>query len=340
MSETSERRVRARAVFRSELPLRVLPSRAEEEGLHTTALMLAPRSEREKHEIVDELRRVATRYQNSVRQRANAVAKPNIGPTLRSIAKQSKDLSLSLNAPTVRSRIDAVLQALIVRPSEIGVDAIHAAAEVFEHVGDVLDANASHGEEDALAQADLRRTAAQAAALARMLLNLPMSCEWELVLLQQYEPMMPEPSVPADGAELLRELTLRVAKLALAASQLISQRRGPAPNTAQMIAVLELKSLFERQIGSPATHSAKSGRWYAGCPKSPFGLFAAEAFKIMELNKHRRRGLSDAITFAVWPSRASAKAASILVQRAERDRAARQALLNASLQTSRPPPHP
>ncbi len=338
MSETPEKRVRARAVFRSELPLRVVPARVEEDAVLKTARMLAPLSEREEHELACELMAVAKRYQNSVRLRAKMVARPHTGPTLRSLAEQSRSLWRSLTASTTEHHVTAVLAPLTVRSFEAGVDAINAAAEIFEHVSELLDADAPAGDDSPPLGADLSRTATKAATLASMLLNLPMRCEWELVLLQQYEPMMPEPSAMIDGAHLVRELTFNVSRLSLAASQLVSQRRGPSSNTPQMLAVLELKALFERRTRLPATHSAKSGSWYSGCPKSPFGLFAMEAFKLMESDRHRRRGLAEAITSAVWPSRDSARAASIPAQRAERRRAARGALVSASLQTSRPAP--
>jgi hypothetical protein len=342
MSGTPGKRTRARAVFRSELPLRVLPAVVEEQALHLAARMVAQPIQNDR-EIADELLRVATRYQNSVKLRANFVTKLAVGPTLRSLAAQSASLSQCLSERTVRHHVDTHLELLPVRNFEAGVDAIHAAAEIVEHVGDVLGVNASVGpslaNEVAHAETRLSRAAEIATVLARMLTNLPMRCEWELVLLQQYEVLMPAPSGKAEGAHFVRELTSNLTRHALAAAELISQIRGPSPNTPQMLAVLELKSIFERRTGSPATQSMKSGRTYSGRPESRFGLFATAAFNMMEPDERRRRGLSEAITSAVWPSRSCAKAIDVAAQANDREHAVYEALQKASLQTSRPRPH-
>jgi hypothetical protein len=302
--------------------------------------MLAP-SEQEERELVGELMRIAARYQNSVELRASMVTKPNIGPTLRSLAEQSVTLSQSLSDASTENHIAAVLAPLTVRSFKAGTDAIHVAAEVLEHVGEVLNRHvclrSDPGEQIAERWANMSRTAAQAETLARMLTNLPIRCEWELVLLQQYEALVPDPSSIVDRVQFVRELTSNLTRLCLAASELVSQKRGPDCNTPQMLAVLELKSVFERRAGLQATHSTKSGRAYSGRPESSFGVFATAAFEMMEPDARRRRGLSEAITFAVWPSRGFTKAADIPAQTADRELAIREALLKASVTNFSPP---
>jgi len=328
-------------MFRSELPLRVLPALVDEQALHAAARMVAQPNQDER-EIANELLRVATRYQNSVKLRASSVTRPNISPTLRSLAEQAVSLSQLLSERTISHYVDTHLELLAVRNFEPGVDAIHAAAEILEHVGDVLSVNASLGfsvaNKVAHAEAQLNRAAEIATLLARMLTNLPMNCEWQLVLLQQYEALMPALSGEAEGAHLVRELTSNLTRHALAAAELVSQIRGPGANTTQMLAVLELKSIFERRTGSPATHSMKSGRTYSGRPESSFGLFATAAIKMMEPDARRRRGLSEAIASAVWQGRSHSRSRDVSAQAIERERAVYAALRRASLQTSRPRP--
>lgn len=328
-------------MFRSELPLRVLPAIIAQQALDDAARMIA-QPNNDAREIADELLHVATRYQNSVNLRASSVAKPNISPTLRSLAKQSAGLSQSLSERTTRQYVDIHLEPLTARTCDPGVDAVQAAAEILEQVGYLLsvDASLTPGDANDLAktEADLNRAAEMATTVAWMLTNLPMSCEWELVLLQQYDALMPSPSCRDDGPHLVRELTTNLTRHALAAAEVVSQKRGPAPNTPQMLAVLELKSIFERRTGTQATHSMKSGRMYTGLPESSFGLFATAAFKMMESDARRRRGLSEAIASAAWQRRSRSKAGDVSAQTAARERAVYEALQRASLQTSRPRP--
>lgn len=274
--------------------------------------------------------------------RARSVAKPNISPTLRSLAEHSASLSQLLSEGTIRRYIDSCLQPLTARTFEPGVDAIQAAAEILEHVGDLLSMTGCPGLGDAKdlvnGKAGLNGAVETAIRVAAMLTNLPMACEWELVLLQQYSPLMPSPFSSGDGAHRVRELTTNLTRLALAAADLVTQVRGPRPNTPQMLAVLELKGIFERQTGTRATHSMKSDRVYSGVPESSFGLFATAAFKMMESDARRQRGLAEAIASAVWQRRNDLKAGGASAQAAERERAAYAALERAALQTSRPSP--
>ena len=341
MSGTPAKRVRASAEFRSELPLPVLPPAVEQQALSVAARMVAQPNE-DAREVADELLDVAKRYQNSVNFRASSVAKPSITPTLRSLADHSASLSQALSERTISQYVDIHLERLTARTFEPGVDAIQAAAEILDHVGDVLSVDACLGAHDAndlaKAEAHLNRAAETASTVARMLTNLPMGCEWELVLLQQYDALMPPPSGSVVGAHLVRELTTNLTRLALAAAELVSQVRGPRPNTPQMLAILELKSIFERRTGTRATHSMKSGRMYSGLPESSFGLFATAAFKMMESDARRRRGLSEAIASAVWQCRSPLNPGDASAQATERERAVYAALHRAALQTSRPLP--
>jgi HPt (histidine-containing phosphotransfer) domain-containing protein len=146
------------------------------------------------------------------------------------------------------------------------------------------------------------------------LLHLPMDCEWLFYDLQQYARLIEQDWASDEALRLLAE---RLSSFSAVAAELMKSDRGPRSDHVIMRTVEALKVEFER-AGHLATHSCKTGRLYAGVPTSQLGIFVESFFSQIEPNARERRGISDALEHACWPSRRPDSRASNLVAREKR----------------------
>jgi hypothetical protein len=131
--------------------------------------------------------------------------------------------------------------------------------------------------------------------LAMRLANLPMSAEWELIILQEGNPLSDHAQ---DGslnlAGLLKWLTGACESVRAAV-----QKRGTASDTVQMRAVADLAALYGRLLPRAPTFSVRESRVYTGVPRTAFGCMVKAFFEEFEPEPAKRRGLRSACMWAI-----------------------------------------
>lgn len=291
-------RRRARAVLKTELP--ILASRVEDFGKKvesTVAFLPGPDSG-----ALARLAMIAQIYHDGRRMNAQKVARPDCRKSLEALANLAgKTCEVFGCLPDEhRQLLGRMMQGELPRcsrpalPTEIGralVDVTQIDLRLW-----VPRTTIEFGRE-------LDRFAKLAGELARCCSNLPLTAEWWLIELQLYAPLLP--SWSADG-EYLRELCDTLCSFSRVASELMKFHRGPPGDTVQMRAVLGLKDEFER-TGSKVSHTAKDKTSYSPEATTRFGLFVHEFFAGIDPGDTQHRGLNDAIAFACWPCRSSAR---------------------------------
>lgn len=288
-------RRRARAVLRTELPIRASSAADFEERVKSAFAHLhdAP------PDAPARLAMIARTYHDGRRMEAQKIARPDCRKSLEAVANLAVELSEAVNLlpEEHRQNLGALAKAELrgVRsrpflPNEIG--------RTLEELAEIdlrrwLPATRA-GIEPILAGFGLL-----AGELADRCSNLPQDAEWLLIELQQYISLVPN---DAAEAEYLHRLAFTLGKLAAVAAELMKSDRGPRSDTVQMQAVKALKVEFERG-GEKATHNSKGKEGYSGHATTPFGRFVHQFFANVDSQDKHRRGLDDAIAFACWESR-------------------------------------
>jgi hypothetical protein len=288
-------RRRAKAVLRTELPVRASDARAFEPILERALDLLSnPDSE-----ALARLAMIARTYHDGRQMEARKVKRPDCRKSLEALSATCIALSEVLTAMPEEHRrfLDGMIRGELhaasdrpFLPNGIG----HALVEIAEIDLRRLLPNTPTAMEPVLARFELLATE-----LADRCMRLPQDAEWLLIELQQYCPSSPDEEA---GDECLHWLIETVGRLAHVAAELMKSDRGPRSDRVQMRAVQALKAEFEA-AGGTATHNAKGKEGYTGEATTPFGRFVHVFFADLETENRLRRGLDEAIAFVCWESR-------------------------------------
>lgn len=266
-------------------------------------------SSSERAQVRDELLLIARDYRFSRDLELARVSRSDTAETLRVISLSARSVVASFDGlgPDATKALDDLMSGTIELDWEPGIQALDTLAEVLQGVSEAgfdlmrgrIQMRVSEGE------ATLERMAAATQTAARHLSCFPDAAKWSLVVLQGWAKLGPTGDRFVGHLALIRDACADLSGLARAAAEISKADRGPRSSTAQMRAVSRLKGLYETVTGRKASHSQKAGRHYTGALKSEFGRFAETAFHIMEPQPSLRRGLVEAVSYAVWGSRSA-----------------------------------
>jgi hypothetical protein len=137
--------------------------------------------------------------------------------------------------------------------------------------------------------------------------------------MQHYLQLFGEPITHGSRLATSKSLIEKLAKLSKAAHSIETKQRGPRQDIAQSRAVSQLLSVYEQVSGKHATHSAVQKDQYCGTAQSPFGKFVIAFMAIADPDLRNRRGIHEAISYAVWPGRSGSKAGTVEAAREKRE---------------------
>lgn len=299
-------RRRARARFTTELPRRVPPIVRDDTSFdHLVEYLTSIPALRERAR--ENLLLIARDYRFSRDLNLARVSRSDTAETLRAISSSGRSVVESLDG--LSSEASEALETLIPGVGELdwepGIKALDTLAEVllgfseaaFDLVQGTLQLRLAEGDRTLTPVVNATETA------GRQLSCFPDAAKWWLVVMQQYEKLAPDPNTSSGDLAAIGKVCTNLSRLAGAAAEVSKADRGPRSSTAQMRAVQRLKDLYEAATGRKATNSLKSGRHYTGVFESEFGRFAENAFHSMEPDSTLRRGLAQAVSYAVWGCR-------------------------------------
>lgn len=303
-----EARRRPRAKFITELPRRVLPVNRDNTSFDQLVECLAS-SPSARAPAREEMLLIARDYRFSRDLELARISRSDIAETLRAISLSGRSVVVSLDGLSAEaiSALEVMMPEIAELDWEPGIQALDTLAELLHGLSeagyDLMQENTrlrvSEGDET------LESMVAATQAAARQLSCYPDAAKWSLVVVQGYAELGPRDDHPVGNVALLRDACVDLSRLAGAAAQVSKADRGPRSSTAQMRAVHRLKGLYEAVTGKKASHTQRVGRHYTGALKSDFGCFAERAFHLMEPQPSLRRGLAEAISYAVWGCRSA-----------------------------------
>lgn len=303
-----ETRRRPRARFTTELPRRVPTIDRGNSSFDQLVECLAS-CPIEQAQARDELLLIARDYRFSRDLELARISRPDTAETLRVISRSGRSVVASLDglSSEANNALEIMMSGVAKLDWESGIQALDTLAEVLQGVWEAgFDLMRGNMHSKALAADETLKLMVAATRIAACRLSsLPDAAKWWLVLMQQYEKLGPSPDPAVANVASIAEACADLSGLAGAAAELSKADRGPRSSTAQMRAVIRLKELYETVTGRKASHSQKAGRHYTGALKSDFGRFAESAFHIMEQQPSLRRGLAEAISYAVWRCRSA-----------------------------------
>ena len=303
-----EARRRPRAEFTTELPRRVPAIDQGDTSFDQLVYCLAS-SPSGRATAREELLLIARDYRFSRSLELTRTSRSDTAETLRAISRSGRSVVTGLDglSSEATSALDIMMSGVAELDWEPGIQAIDTLAEVLQGLSeaglDLMRGNSqlklSDGDDTLEPLVAATRTA------ARQLSCFPDAAKWWLVVLQGRVKLEPTGDLSEGNVALIREACMDLSRLAGVAAEVSKADRGPRSSTAQMRAVHRMKELYETITGRKASHSQKAGRHYTGALKSEFGQFAEAAFFLMEPQDSLRRGLAEAVSYAVWESRSA-----------------------------------
>jgi len=311
MDRSADRRMRAKAQFRSELPLPVRQAELDPTKLSEVAGLLGPI-----HicpALVEKrLLEIATQYRHSRKLERDRVTRPVANKCLHEVHQQARWICEQLDRLTkdCHAALEFELDGLAPMPCHPGQESLEISAHVFEQLALAADFVSTRGE-NITNKTDLRAIQKSADLLAQMVSSLPSDAEWALVLMQQYTWSSYPPDCTFRGLTFLRDLARWLELTTAAAFEASKFDRGPKSDTALTRTVQDLRLLYETATGAGVSHFTRNGRLYVGMARSHFGKFASSAVNLIDPELRTKRGINDAISYAVWPSRAAHRALEV-----------------------------
>ncbi len=263
----------------------------------------------ERERAREELLLIARDYRFSRDLELARISRSDTAETLRVISRSGRSAAASLDglSAEVTSALEVMMSGVAELDWEPGIQALDTLAEVLDAVSEAgfdmqqgnSQLNVSEGVDTLQAMVAATRTA------ARQLSCFPDAAKWWLVVLQGSANLAPTGDLSEGNVALIRGACTNLSRLAGAAAEVSKADRGPRSSTAQMRAVHRLRGLYETVTGRTVTNSQKVGRCYTGVLESEFGRFAEAAFRLMEPQPALRRGLAEAVSYAVWDCRSA-----------------------------------
>lgn len=218
-----------------------------------------------------------------------------------------------------------------VQKPDWGTDEIVAMTEMLRSLEDAVFGILSPHIEQGVTSSKLTKVHDHARDAATELEGLSLDTEWALIEVLQYTELFPKSIEPNLPLSVIKMLVKRLEQLARVAHKTSCRNRGPRQDTAQFLAVKKLKVFYEQFTDSSATHSAVSNKQYCGVARSDFGKFVMTFMEYADPVLVNRRGLSEAISYAVWPMRSASKAPKIEDARLRREERIRQELVEIGM---------
>lgn len=263
----------------------------------------------ERATVRKELLIIGRDYRFSRHLELTRISRSDTAETLRAISRSGRAVVTGLDglSPEATSALAPMMSGVAELDWEPGIQAIDTLAEVLEGASEagsdimrgISQVKVSEGD------ATLEPFIAATRTAARQLSCFPDAAKWWLVVLQGRVELGPTGDPPVGDIGLIRGACADLSRLAGVAAELSKADRGPRSSTAQMRAVHRLRGLYETFTGAKVTNSQKVGRHYTGALESEFGRFAEAAFQSMEPQASLRRGLAEAVSFAVWGCRSA-----------------------------------
>ena len=257
----------------------------------------------------EELLIIARDYRFSRNLELTRISRSDTAETLRAISRSGRSVVTGLDglSSEATSALDAMMSGVAELDWEPGIQAIDTLAEVLQGASEAGSDIMRGISQLKVPEGDvtLEPLVAATESAARQLSCFPDAAKWWLVVLQGHADLGPTGDLSVGNIGLIRGACADLSRLAGVAAELSKADRGPRSSTAQMRAVHRLKCLFEAVTGRKASHSQKAGRHYSGALESEFGRFAEAAFRLMEPQPSLRRGLSEAVSYAVWGCRSA-----------------------------------
>lgn len=317
-------RRRPKPKFVTEPPVRVPPFNEADSSFDELVEKLPAASSDKKARARAHLLLVSREYRISRDLELARVSRSDAAATLRVIGDTGQLLIEALDQ--LSSDTSAALESMVWGVGQLdwnpGIQAIDTLASMLESVSETAEYLTQINMKKRLNYLDpaLAKFVSATRVAASQLGCFPDRAKWSLVLMQQYAELGPHLDSGADDLPLIRATCDNLRLLSMAAAELSKSDRGPQSSTAQMVAVQNLRGFYEWATGKKVTHSRKKGRHYTGALESKFGKFAEAAFYQMEPDPYLRRGLAEAVSYAVWPGRSQAEKPKVELARDKLER--------------------
>lgn len=306
MEQFASQRTRVRSEFRTELPWLVQIAELDSGKLCELTRLLEP-SHISTTLVQERLVEIATRHRHSRKLERDRVGRSAANKCLSELQDQVRTISKQLES---RPELEIELGCLVPINCDPGLEPLQISAHLFDELARAAEFVAAGGECRS-AESDLRAIQKSACRVSEMLTSLPVHAEWALVLIQQYTWAWYPRVDSKGGLTFLRELAQWLASSSSAAYEASRFDRGPLSDTVLTRTVQDLKLLYESATGGTVSHFSREGRHYVGAAQSPFGKFVGAAINLIDGDFRTERGVTDAISFAAWPSRAMRRRAEV-----------------------------
>lgn len=322
MIAKDQKRKRAKPHFTSELPIKVKRLESDDPRFDDLIQETFGGVNLDIVAVRSQLPKIASDLMNSRRMQDQKPSRSDSNRTLCSLSNRLELLSDCIDNLGVdeAAAVEKNLDLCCFQNPEPGISALNAMIDIFRSLEDaaycVLRSKLNQGNLSATAIGVLQDEAKIA---ALELGGLSLDTEWALITMQQYLPLFPEP--PNNGSRLATSKSVieKLAKLSQAAHAIETKQRGPRQDIAQSRAVSQLLSFYEQVSGKRATHSAVQNYRYSGTAQSAFGKFVITFMEIADPDPRNRRGIHEAISYAVWPGRSGSKAGTVEAAREKRE---------------------